>query len=113
MVVEARREGICRVGTAKQLAPQALAEASASASSSVNPLLHNLLHSPQILHFHKMGNTRLEPRVSISQNVKLQQSHYFGRDPAELKMHELIMLPVLIQAYNIMVSFKYVINRPL
>jgi hypothetical protein len=34
-----------------------------------------------------MGNTKLEPRASISQNAKLQQSHYFGPDPGELKRH--------------------------
>lgn len=86
MVAEARREGTCRVGTAKQLVPQAQAEVSASASSSANPLLlHSFLHSLQIHHFHKTGNTKLEPRASISQNVKLQQSHYFGLDPGGLK----------------------------
>jgi hypothetical protein len=53
----------------------------------VNPLLHNLLHSLQIHQFHKTDNTKLEPRVSISQNVKPQQSHYFGPDPGELKKH--------------------------
>lgn len=90
MVVEAQQEGSCRVGTVKQLAPQAQGEVSASASLSVNPLLHNLLHSRQIPQFRKMGNTKLEPRASISQNVKLQQSHYFGPDPAGLKRHELI-----------------------
>ena len=87
MVAEARREGTCRVGTAKQLVPQAQAEVSASASSSVNPLLHNLLHSLLIHYFHKTGNTKLEPRASISQNVKLQQSHYFGQDPGDIKKH--------------------------
>jgi hypothetical protein len=87
MVVEAQQEGTCRVGTAEQPVPQAQAEVNASASSSVNPLLHNLLHSLQIHHFHKTGNTKLEPRGSISQNVKLRQSHYFGLDPGELKRH--------------------------
>lgn len=87
MVVEAQREGTCRVGSAKRLVPQAQAEVSASASSSVNPPQHNLLHSLQIHHFHKTGNTKLEPRASISQNVKLQQSHYFGPDPGQLKRH--------------------------
>lgn len=87
MVVEAQQEGICRVGNAKQPVPQAQAGVHASASSSVNPLLHNLLHSLQIHQFHKTGSTKLEPRASISQNVKLQQSHYFGPDPGEFKRH--------------------------
>jgi hypothetical protein len=85
MVGGAQREETCMVGTAKQPVPQVQADVSASASSSVNPLLHNLLHSLLIHYFHKTGNTKLEPRASISQNVKLQQSHYFGLDPGGLK----------------------------
>jgi hypothetical protein len=73
MATEVQQGGSCKADTAEQLAPQALAGVSASALSFVSPLLHNLLHSLQILHFRRMGNTRLEPRESTSQNVKLQQ----------------------------------------